>query len=106
MTYYDLADTPVRPARSRVLRLRGLPYRALADDITLFLSPWRVTRVQICRHNGGHGLLFIYQKYSTDKLSLAGRTTGEAHVQFNNRHEAGQALRTKNCQYLANRYIE
>ena len=61
MLVTDLANRPARPARSRVLRLRGLPYRALEDDITVFLSPVRVTRVHICRRNGGHGVLLIYQ---------------------------------------------
>ena len=54
MLVNDLANRPARPARSRVLRLRGLPYRALEDDIILFLAPLPVTRVHICRRNGEH----------------------------------------------------
>ena len=49
---------PARPARSRVLRLRGLPYRAVEDDILLFLAPLAVTRVEICRRNGGYQCSF------------------------------------------------
>ncbi|DBA74130.1 TPA: hypothetical protein ACH3X1_010935 [Trebouxia sp. C0004] len=81
-----VSDLASRPARSRVLRLRGLPYRALEDDIFRFLEPLIVTRVHLCRRNG--------------------RTTGEAHVQFESRHGAGEALRTKHRQHLGNRYIE
>lgn len=54
MLVSDLGSRSARPARSRVLRLRGLPYRALEDDILLFLAPLRVTRVHICRRNGEH----------------------------------------------------
>lgn len=86
MLVSDLASRPARPARSRVLRLRGLPYRALEDEIFRFLEPLIVTRVHLCRRNG--------------------RTTGEAYVQFESRHGAGEALRTKNRQHLGNRYIE
>ncbi|DBA83248.1 TPA: hypothetical protein ACH3X2_006755 [Trebouxia sp. C0005] len=86
MLVSDLASRPARPARSRVLRLRGLPYRALEDEIFRFLEPLIVTRVHLCRRNG--------------------RTTGEAYVQFENRHGAGEALRSKNRQHLGNRYIE
>ena len=67
MLVNDLANRPARPARSRVLRLRGLPYRAQEDDVTLFLAPLRVTRVHICRRNGGSGLqidiTLIYPAY-------------------------------------------
>ncbi|KAL0043681.1 hypothetical protein WJX82_005276 [Trebouxia sp. C0006] len=86
MLVSDLAGRPARPARSRVLRLRGLPYRALEDDIFRFLEPLIVTRVHICKKHG--------------------RPTGEAYVQFASRHGAGEALGTKNRQHLGNRYIE
>lgn len=52
MLVNDLAN---RPARSRVLRLRGLPYRAVEDDIILFLAPLPVIRVHVCRRNGESG---------------------------------------------------
>ena len=55
MLVNDLANRPARPARSRVLRLRGLPYRAVEDDIILFLAPLPVIRVHICRRNGELG---------------------------------------------------
>ncbi len=54
MLVSDLASRPARPARSRVLRLRGLPYRALEDEIFRFLEPLIVTRVHLCRRNGEH----------------------------------------------------
>ena len=54
MLVSDLSSRPARPARSRVLRLRGLPYRAVEDDILLFLAPLIVTRVHICKRNGKH----------------------------------------------------
>jgi hypothetical protein len=54
MLVSDLASRPARPARSRVLRLRGLPYRALEDEIFRFLEPLVVTRVHLCRRNGEH----------------------------------------------------
>lgn len=110
MLVSDPGSRPARPARSRVLRLRGLPYRAVEDDILRFLAPLSVLRVDICRRNGksisarktyrkGFGRQ-IYNKQS------AGRTTGEAYVQLASRLEAGKALRTKNRQHLGNRYIE
>ena len=52
MLVNDLANRPARPARSRVLRLRGLPYRAVEDDIVIFLAPLLVIRVHVCRRNG------------------------------------------------------
>ena len=55
MLVNDLANRPARPARSRVLRLRGLPYRAVEDDIVFFLVPLPVTRVHVCRRNGESG---------------------------------------------------
>ena len=60
MLVSDLASRPARPARSRVLRLRGLPYRALEDDILHFLDPLCVTRVHICRRNGEHLLQMLW----------------------------------------------
>lgn len=108
MLVNDLANRPARPARSRVLRLRGLPYRALEDDIVLFLAPLPITRVHICRRNGEHKLQSAsYVRPGTAVVLLfSGRTTGEAYVQFSTRHEAGQAVRTKNRRHLGNRYIE
>ena len=41
-----------------------------------------------------------------DSCIFSGRATGEAYIQFATRHEAGEALRTKNRQHLGNRYIE
>lgn len=55
MLVNDLATRPARPARSRVLRLRGLPYRAVEDDIIHFLAPLPVIRVHVCRRNGEIG---------------------------------------------------
>ncbi len=51
MLVSDLASRPARPACSRVLRLRGLPYRALEGEIFRFLEPVIVTKVHICRRN-------------------------------------------------------
>ena len=48
----DLASRPTRHSRSRVLRLRGLPYRAVEEDIRQFFTPIAVTRVYLCRRNG------------------------------------------------------
>lgn len=59
MLVSDLASRPARPARSRVLRLRGLPYRALEDEIFRFLEPLIVTRVHLCRRNGEHNRLML-----------------------------------------------
>ena len=56
MLVNDLANRPARPARSRVLRLRGLPYRAVEDDIILFLAPLPVIKVHICRRSGESGI--------------------------------------------------
>lgn len=109
MLVSHLAGRPARPARSRVLRVRGLPYRALDDDIFRFLEPLSVTRVHICRINGEHirqVLLFVASAALYASIYLIGRTTGEAYVQFESRHGAGEALGTKNRQHLGNRYIE
>jgi hypothetical protein len=62
MLVSHLAGRPTRPAHSRVLRLRGLPYRALEDEIFRFLEPLILTRVHICRRKGEHirqMLLFV-----------------------------------------------
>lgn len=48
----DLATRPARHTRPRVLRLRGLPYRAVEEDIQRFFAPLAVARVYICRRNG------------------------------------------------------
>ena len=107
MLVSDLAGRPARPARSRVLRLRGLPYRALEDDIFRFLEPLIVTRVHICKKHGEHirqMLLFVASVAHHASTCFIGRPTGEAYVQFASRHGAGEALGSKNR--LGNRYIE
>lgn len=38
--------------RSRVLWLRGLPFRAVDDDMKRFFAPLTVTRVRICKRGG------------------------------------------------------
>ena len=82
------------PACSRVLWLRGLPYRALDDDIKGFFAPLAVTKVHICKRGGeiacGRELLMLFSFLSM--VYFSGRATGEAYVQFGSRKEAGEAM--------------
>ncbi len=74
MLVSDLASRPARPARSRVLRLRGLPYRALEDEIFRFLEPLIVTRVHLCRRNGEHiGQMLLFVVSAANHASSAYR---------------------------------
>lgn len=81
-----MADDSVKPARSSVLRLRGLPYQATEDDIRGFFTGFVPVVIHTCKRNG--------------------RATGEAYVQFGSETEAARAIAAKNSQYLGHRYIE
>lgn len=106
----DLANRPTRHPRSRVLRLRGLPYRAVEEDIHQFFAPVVVARIYVCRRNGAPFSPTSSTVHSSFILDVtgqsAGRTTGEAYAEFEDSAQAGEALRVKNRQHLGNRYIE
>ncbi|GMH42052.1 hypothetical protein BSKO_09971 [Bryopsis sp. KO-2023] len=82
----DTTGTGVRPARSSVLRLRGLPFQATESDIEEFFTGYDLKQCQICKRNG--------------------RSTGEAYVQLETEAVAGQALQELNCKHMGRRYIE
>lgn len=42
----------VKPARSKVLRLRGLPFQATERDIQDFFKTFLLTRIHICIKEG------------------------------------------------------
>ena len=65
----DLASRPSRHPRSRILRLRGLPYRAVEEDISQFFASLAVARLYICRRNGA----------SPSNQHVPVRNAGESH---------------------------
>uniref|UniRef100_A0A8C9TYM0 Epithelial splicing regulatory protein 1 n=1 Tax=Scleropages formosus TaxID=113540 RepID=A0A8C9TYM0_SCLFO len=74
-----------------IIRMRGLPFNATADDVLLFFTP-------ACPVTGGkEGILFV--KYPD------GRPTGDAFVLFSCDEHAQNALK-KHKEILGKRYIE
>jgi len=81
-----MGDEGARPARSSVLRLRGLPFAATESDVEEFFKGFQLKQVQICKRNG--------------------RSTGEAYVQLESEGAAGSAMQELNCKHMGRRYIE
>lgn len=69
-----------------VVHMRGLPYRAIEDDIAMFFSPLEPVDIRI-----------VYDK--TD------RPSGEAIVEFGSHEEAVEAM-SKDKEHIQSRYIE
>ncbi|PIK58041.1 putative epithelial splicing regulatory protein 2 [Apostichopus japonicus] len=74
-----------------IVRMRGLPFTATAQNVIEFFGPE-------CPVAGGeHGILFVKHRN--------GKMTGDAFVMFASEESAGKAVE-KHKQYLGSRYIE
>ncbi|KAF8058087.1 Esrp1 [Scenedesmus sp. PABB004] len=79
-------DKPPAGPRAAVLRMRGLPFSAGADDVKAFFDPFTLDEVYICRRDG--------------------RATGEAYAVLASADDAQAALAKLHKQYMGSRYIE
>lgn len=112
----DMADgavtATVRPARSSVLRLRGLPFQATETEIEEFFAGFDLKQCQIGKRNGEDAtpqqtrLPTRVHAVHPACTARSGRSTGEAYVQLDTEMAAGQALQELNCKHIGRRYIE
>ncbi|CAI4230097.1 unnamed protein product [Auanema sp. JU1783] len=75
-----------RPGQKYILKMRGVPFRAVEADVYDFFTPIRPQKVEIIREPGG-------------------RPSGEARVEFETRKDYDDAL-LKDKQYMGARYVE
>ena len=73
-----------------IVRARGLPFSASADELTSFFAMCRIA-------NGKEGIHFVYLR--------EGRPSGEAFVELETEADHKKALE-KNNDHMGHRYIE
>lgn len=73
---------------SPILRLRGLPFSASAEEVGSegFFAGYDCVAVHLCTRNG--------------------KRTGEAYIELSSAEEAARALKERQHEHLGSRYIE